>query len=394
MRWLPLFGLLPALALSPLASAADITEVNDAGEEGDRIDIDLRALVLLEAQRVEISREGASEPELSYQRRRATLELQTELGLARDFAVFGVLPLVLSETQTLERVGASASLEDEQLLSAALPASVTREGLGDASLGLALGLMNQERDPTRPHFVLRLSAQLPTGEQRQAGTSGVGYGLLGARGELAFSKRLGRLEPYSSLRYTYYQERAADPLFRDLDRGQRSVRPGQEGEARVGLELIAYETKRDRVAIELGGSFGYVSLGRGYTPLFDFMAEPEGSEGATVLHGVDAQGATSDQLPFDGLLEEEQRGTLSGQLGVDARLASRLELRAQLRYQRASAHFLSFGSAGVDTNGDGLVSNEDESNPFFQPEIDSPSARIRADETSALLFVLNAALAF
>jgi hypothetical protein len=393
-----------ALAFAQSASAADITDVADAGQKGNPIDIDLSAFLSFLAESASITREAPApgEPEIPtaedtiYSRRRASLDLAAEIGIARDFALFGVLPLVLSDTRGLDRADgvAQSTLEAEGLLGAALPNEVSRKGVGDATLGFKLGLMNQERDPTKPSWVARLSARLPTGAAMVAGNTGVGEGLLGLSAELDFSKRFGRLDPFAALSYTYYAENGQGTIFRDVGRGQRSVRPGQRGEVKAGVELIAWDGgPGKKVAFRVDGAVGFVSLGRGYTPLFDFLAEVDADQSAA-LTGVDAGGDPSAAAPFDGLLEEEQHGFGRLSAGLSARIEKLFEFRLIAGYERVGDHFLSFGSAGVDNNGNGIVDNEDEQNPFFVPAIDTPGARTRAEGQAALTAALNLALRF
>lgn len=399
---LPRVLLLGALLYAPLALASEITRVNDAGAKDNPIDIDIKSILTITAERANITREGPgapggplpTSPDTVYRRQRTSLMLATEIGLARDFSFFGVLPLVLSDVQRLERADgvALSTLEEEQLVNTTLPGEVNRSGLGDATLGLSFGLMNQERDPTKPFWVTRLALRLPTGAPMQAGSTGVGEGVLGALAQLAFSKRFGRLDPFFALEYRYFHEVGEDTLFRDVGKGQSSIRPGQEGEVRAGLEVIVRETSfDDKIALALGGSVGFVSLGRGYTPLFDFLAEqnPDGP-----LHGVNLQGESDPDVAFDGLLEEEQHGF--GTLDFGAYVRKKVfTLSASVRYQKIFSHFLSFGSAGVDVNGNGVVDDpETEANPFFQPLIDLPGARLRAEGAGAWSFVLNAGFAF
>ena len=383
------------------AFAGDLTDQQDVGKTKKPASLDLRGVLQVDAQTLTLTREDpndpasasgntATVPEAEYQRTTTSLVLLAEIDLAAKVALFGSLPIVLSDTQTLDRAAglATSSLEDDLLLNAALPASISRKGLGNAALGLKFHLMSQEREPSRPNWTLAVSGRFPTGEQMTAGSTGVGDGLFGLAGELQFTRQFGPLQPYASFGYLGRFESADDPLFRDLGKGQRSVRPGQQGGSDFGLRYTAYELDEEtKITFELGGSFQFVTLGRDYTPLFDFLAESDPNQNA--LRGVDATDTSSDAAAFDGLLDVEQHAQGGFHLGVDARIATNLRFQALFGFQHIGDHFLSFGSAGVDNNGDGVVTEVDEQNPFFQPLLDAPGTRLRAESNNVLTFGFN-----
>ena len=386
---------------STQAFAGDLTDQQDVGKTKKPASVDLRGVLQVDAQKLTLTREDpndpgsasgntATVPEAEYARNTTSLVLLAEIDLAAKVGLFGSLPIIISDTQTLDRAAgvATSSLESDLLLNAALPGSVSRKGLGNASLGLKFHLLSQEREPSRPDWTLVVSANLPTGQQMTAGSTGMGDGLVGLAGELQFTRQFGPLQPYASFGYLGRFESADDPLFRDLGRGQRSVRPGMEGGSDFGLRYVVYQLEEEtKITFDLGGSFQFVTLGRDYTPLFDFLAESDATQSA--LRGVDAAGTSSDAAAFDGLLDVEQHALGGFHLGVDARIATNLRFQALFGFQHIGDHFLSFGSAGVDNNGDGVVTDFDEQNPFFQAQIDSPGTRLRAESNNVLTFGLN-----
>jgi hypothetical protein len=392
----PLYNIPFALLLSTTAYAGDLGDQQEVGKGDKPASIDLRGVLRVDSQKLLLSREDPNLPssgntlfneEANYKRSTTSLVLLTEIDLAAKVGLFGALPIVISDSQTLT-LSPTSTLEADGIVSANAPDNVNRKGVGNATLGVKFHLASQDREPTQPFWTLSFAGHLPTGEQRVAGSTGVGDGLFGLSGELLFSRRFGQLQPYASFNYLGRFESSDDPLFRDLGRGQRSIRPGHQGGAAYGLQYIAYQLEEEtKITIDLGGEFHFVTLGRDYTPLFDFTAETDPTQNA--LRGVDSEGNVSDTTTFDGLLDEEQHTRSSFHLGVDARVATNIRLQAFLGVTHTGAHFLTFGSAGVDNNGDGVVTDFEEQNPFFQPELDTPGTRIRAEQNNTFTFGLN-----
>lgn len=382
------------LLLAPALAPAD--------EPPRPVQLDAAAGFSITASRATIAREGEAAlaaglpatPEATASRQLSSLDLSLALTLSRTLVLFGELPVILSDTRRLDaRSGATVTLVDEGILNAPLPASVTRSGLGDARLGFRGFASRQAKQPARPDWSWAAALRLPTGEQAAAGNTGAGQGLVGVELETAFEKRVGKLAALASFSYRARLAKADDPLFRDVGAGQRSAQPGQEGEAAAGLRYFAWEASQERRAVlSARAALRFTSLGRGYTPLFDFLAETE--PGQSALVGVDEGGEASEAVPFDGLLEEEQFTTLGASVGADLRPTKALRLRASLGYERSSDHLLSFGASGLDQNGNGQVDSDDERNPFFQPLIDQPGLRIRAEDIGAFVFALSAGASF
>jgi hypothetical protein len=195
-------AVLAALTLgAPLAaSAADITRIASSFEDDDPFDLFIdvgfertqtRAKIIRE-QLIPAGSDGATRidaSELWYKGVDARLNLELAFGLYRDLEFSFTLPLVFQqnerwdftsdsspETSTITNncLNANGStipgcLADPANLAVPLfgmPQESFRGGLGNMHFGLAYAFFKQERDPTKPTWIIGLDYEAPTAKQR------------------------------------------------------------------------------------------------------------------------------------------------------------------------------------------------------------------------------------
>jgi hypothetical protein len=217
------------------------------------------------------------------------------------------------------------------------------------------------------------------------------------------------------------------------------------GEATIGTEFIPHEDVETgaRIGIDLRFTFGYVSEGRDYHPLFDHFGNsrcqgktleevtPEYSgeritnpddvacswiaqqpsntdDGQLAYDLVDAsQNGRNPQFFFDGMTTVESYATFQGQIGVYIQPVRyfQLELLTSLTHQQE--HFITNARTGRDApddreepgDADDTVDLQGadstiERNPVHNPTLDSSANRFRVQEFNTWSFLVNAALQF
>jgi hypothetical protein len=315
-----------------VARAAESTDVIDAFDKGDPIDIDLGVSFFRTLYRAKIVREGCIERrdadgdgslipctaassdsrittynDLRWDRVDAGVEIAPRIGLAPDLNLLVKIPIYLESTRRLtpnsaapcgSRIGGACmpinptSLERDGLLNDETTggtgrldggeATKERSGLGDLFVGLELGLFNQDRDPSKSFWTIGFGSTLPSGTVARVDNKGMGRGTFKLAGWMNFSKRFAYLEPYSGLRYEA-EFPIRDSVFQDTHfpgSGQRTWSPGMMGAVAWGIEIVPIENKENglKLSFDVGLRISYTSEGRDYSELFDFIGEKDPCE--------------------------------------------------------------------------------------------------------------------
>lgn len=413
-------------ALPAPAQAAEVTRLASSFDDEDPFDLHLKVGFEHTAQRTKLVREvqgaadGATErPELWYRAGDSRLNLGLAVGLYRDLEFSFRLPLVIAANESWEYVAGNSEATSSiprncvqtngELLDPGCPSTgagarplfgvpnnTYRGGLGNVHFGLAYALFNQDRDPTKPTWVLGLDYEAPTAERLEPAvpTSDESSGSVGDRVHkytvyTAFSRRVGVAEPYFRAHLTlpyrgpgwYSNCDAPDvallgrpdncgrgPWSRD-ETGIRS--PTQLG-ALVGAELLAFSDPKEqqRFAIDVRGSAAYTSSGRYYNELSGLTGR---------------------------LMSSQGYGQFGGTLGASAMAADFFHLRAGLTLLYNTNRLLTDESLGQDVDGDGQVEVEPgsvEANPSFDHRVDVPGRRFIAERDTVLRFDFTAAFTF
>lgn len=318
-----------------LRDPAEVTRVVDAWQDGGGMDLHFtlgyqhnwkRATILRETQDLELDPRAAEGsvrvPVARFSERTSRLNVRAELGLYHDLALIVRVPIVLSNSVTLEARGAGAAALDAApgvpLFN--LPfGSPNRSGVEYLGIGVDWGILNQGRDGSSPSLLVgaegrfsvsepmhacgrapaaegstssppmlcrypsdinrngvggeypaddigSLEGSLPS-ERRRAG---VGRGTTGLELHAAISRRFAQLEPYLAFGAAF--ELPVDDSDFASDRPWNEEPPLQ-GRVSVGTEIVPWELveQYQRVSLDLRLVGTYRSAGRDYSELFDAL---------------------------------------------------------------------------------------------------------------------------
>lgn len=297
---------------------ASYTDVIDAFDGDDVLDVNVRAGFVRSSRSGTIQREvtvpnaggmgGASTTRrvdvAAHSRVTNSLRLGLDVGIYKDLAVYGELPVVLRDSRELSLApGRSQANVDADLSNPALDGSgnlappdqdpllfhvpftsPARSGIPAVHLGIAWSPSNQYRTPNVPTWVLMAEARLATGNVMRACVedddmdttcrgSGISDGTSSMRFESRTSYRFRHVEPYIGFALELPWVSTGEALFGTNLDGLVQRQPPRTGEITVGGALIPWEDRErfQRVAIDLRMSAAYVSEGRDITPLFDAL---------------------------------------------------------------------------------------------------------------------------
>lgn len=377
------------------------------------------------------------------------LDLGLDVGIFRDLALYGRMPIIFSDDRRLVATDPMASLELDDTVMGDDPSRVppplfdlspggsfaapTRSGLDYVAAGIAWSIMNQHREPDLPTWVLMVEGRFNVGDplvacqQRDgsarcrrwtldrstgewtfddAGTNaGMTRGTNALHVETRASWRTQYVEPYAGLAFHIEWPASAERFFLpagDLA-GIVNEQPPILGELTGGVAIHPWENRAEwqRLTIDLRFHGRYVSEGHGYSPLFDalgtsrnrYLTEP-------ALEG-DPNDPRSRRVPFFGLTDMQSHAELGLRVGVEVRALRylRVSLAASLWY--VQPYLLTFADAcnpNFDRTDDmdyragtcrqGII------NPHHRPAIDLPGQRFRADEQVRLDVQLGATAMF
>lgn len=453
------YGLTLILALAAVvvpvqARAALVTDVADAADGDDPLDVNLELRWERVARSGKITREfhdpvqqrTLNLSEMVYSRVTNVLEPRLAIGLFHDLELHGTLPIALADDQEWRWAqvdGASveptsslanetrnaggdcfngACSETRPLMS---PGKSLRGGLLDPSIGVAWAIFNGERDKKLPEtmfpptvrtatWVVGFDYTMPVvdvvdptkadASVRQA----LGLGAHRLTWWTAMSKRLGIVEPYFKIHYTLpitakgkaydncdiapsVVQDSRDPNFQVMsERGQQSCT-----EARDGTDPFW----KDSTGLQLP-HVGGMLVGTEIIPV-------EESDGLRLSVGVQlaadfvskgrTYSAVSDQLRK--LTYTDQFFRLDGRLALDLRVNQWVHFVTTASIGTETPHFLTSETVGRDRYGetpddpaDGRVSlGTSEVNPNYDFRLDQPGRRLRLTEVS--VFGLSAMVA-
>jgi hypothetical protein len=384
------------------------TDVIDAAEAHDRFDLNVHVGYLRTLDSARIEREHASSsghsvsPLAKSQHVRSELMLGLDVGIWEDLMAFVRLPIVLSDTRSLERAPGVGASEARGLLSD--PGDVAggdgtlfdlsldspkRAGFDYVAIGGAFAITNQERQEWLPTWVVMVEGRRAAGtlmkpcRDAEAGTlcnGGVGDGAMteivkgssgASRGvsalslETRVSKRVRYAEPYAGIGALIEWASSGRKYFKpagDL-KGATEKTPPKQIFTTLGSEIIPWEHRGrfQRVAIDMRLNATYYTRGLDYSALYDALGSSDhGALSRVSYEGVrgDGQGelapCTSSsatncyvgkRVPFYGLTETGSHLRYGARLGVDIRAARYVRFALGAGLSWVSAYVLTSASA-------------------------------------------------
>lgn len=319
-----------------------------------------------------------------------------DVGFARDtwFSVW--LPVTLGQTHTLDfdtgvDEGSSSTFVDGILPAGGFNSNgggvappqafkgISRHGLDQVWFGIGTAPMNQRRDDTKPTWKLGIDLGIAVGKiealtpETASSDTGVSRGVDEMHAWTSFDKHIGRLEPWMRLDYTIPFVQRSNSLFVDPGFGSSNVLTGQSGGATFGVEVAAYEDKKDRnyVGVELSSRVIGHFEGRDYTEMWEaFAVGGDAKTGGPLVLDSDPTTTGVQKENHPGVSNVENYLELGATLAVRASLGSRVRFALLGSMAYKTDHAISFADAGVDlpTCKDGQSTNcETDSNELVNP---------------------------
>ena len=408
---------------------ASFVDVVDAFDDRDPFDLNITIGYVRSMEIGRVQREpGAGDPEdrmsrqwedvADYTREVNQLVFGLDIGIFRDLALYGRLPVVLSDDRALSSIGGTGTttIFDRSPTPTALfdvPfRSPTRSGLDWISAGIAWAVLNQQRDPHVPNWVLMLEGRFNLDQPMHAcrlagagvvcqggGGPGISRGTNALRIETRGSFRYQYIEPYAGLAFQMEFPGNADQLFTEGGNlaGYINQRPPIQGRLTAGMAITPWEDRQhwQRFSIDLRFTGDYISEGREFSPLFDALGSSANPYLTTPnCEGVDPSGNCDDtvgleDVAFTGLTDTQAHVRIGGQLMLEMQAA---------RYVRFSVltavyHSPSYGITQADACNPNAQSGDDRRigtcrsgiiNPHHRPVIDLPGQRFRMESLTQI----------
>jgi hypothetical protein len=397
-----------------LSEPVDYTDVIDAFDDGDPLDVNVDLSFTRSENSSSIAREapnsddrvaGRSQPIADSEEIENALQLEVDVGLFKDLMLYARLPLVLSDTRRLQlpssaRCSSSACGDQRnKIVDALTPAgpdasplfdlasgsgyhSATRSGIPAIDLGAAWGVSNQYRTPYMPTWVVSAEARISVGDVMTPCTAGmscrdgISRGTARFQFESRWSYRLRFVEPYFGVSFAFERATGASDRFAPHGDGQGylSTTPPSRFESTLGASLIAWEDRGrfQRFAIDLRGRAAYVSSGRDYSPLFDALGTSQNPNLSTPYSTP--KGAA---VSFNGLSQVDSHARIGVEIAAAMQAARYVRFRLGVSFWHESQHLLT--DAAPCPSGSTVLCRPDQINALYRPVIDLPGQRFLLD---------------
>lgn len=468
---------LASLGLASVAApalGAEGTEIASSFDEDDPFDLFVTVRYEFEARHASIKREFAGlmgsmvdgpvpvVKDLRYKQTRHLLTPRLEVGAFRDLQLHAELPIVLADgreygwDQTADpcifandpqgrmptcidiRNSSTVGIDGFRLLpdgtmgggmgydagdpmanfdpvnSKTVFRGVNRKGLDTINFGLTWAPVNQEKDDTKPTWVIGAEFRLSIGQimkfnRFMPGTEdGVSEGVHWFRASTGLSKRTTWAEPYV---FFWWQapigvrgDTPEDPegsLFWDVGFGQENKTPQQQAGTVFGFEAIPWENKRQKqkIALQLQGRVEAHFEGRGYSEaweLFAYAGDRIDNPGGPLLLDSDPVAAGAQLMSHPGVTDIENYLTWGGRMGVRGQVGERAKFDASFEISGDQQHRISWtdaGREGADAD-DVITPGTAEVNPLHRQIIDVVGRRYIAGGSAVFTFLVGGTLLF
>jgi len=381
---------------------------------------------------------------------RNTLTAGLQIGVFHDLSIYGLLPIVLSDTRNLKQPDSDTDRDlsrrvrqetqpptwgapvdaSGQLAIFDVPFdSQARSGIPHVNVGIAWGIFNQFRDGALPTWVVMLEGQFAIGDpmrpcQRDPVTGddvpyenfatgergkcnggndqGISDGVHWLSVETRSSYRLRYVEPYAGLQFQVGFPAQASDQFKpggDLD-GFTNSAPPLQGMLTAGLAVIPWEARarHQRLTVDLRLLGRYISEGHYFSPLFDAL----GTSQSAYLQSpnYETEDTSGRSVMFQGLTDIEPHGRLSTRISIEMQAAEfvRFVIGAQMGWE--TPYSITYSDAcNPNFNADPGDPREGNCrggiiNPHHRANIDLPGRRFRIDDQFQLDLFASAVAQF
>ncbi len=445
----------PVAAREPrlMSETAEITSVVDAFDSDDPFDLNLVLGFSQSYKHAKIRRETqlaqpglatggfipASENIASYSSSTSTLLVGADVGIYKDLALVVRLPVVLGWSQSLGDLDGSQAVSAQRLqdpvsgqLFTVPFTSPTRSGVDYVSAGLDWAITNQQRDRTKPTWVVGIEGRVAIGTPLHACNAapaagvarcpdpvtgqdrdpGISRGMDSIVAKTIWSRRFGYVEPYSGF-WVQADFPRGDSDFGKWNPSTDVARtPPIVGSFAAGVEVIPYEHRAafQRLSADFRLKGTYHSPGRDYSELFDALGSSQAGSLRTPNPAAYMAGPTpggpgvadpsSEKVYFTGVTEQQAYGSFLVSASATWQAGAYVKFAVGGAFTYAQPHLVTAADscnpsvtdpalAGPCRNpATGQVAGAP--NPDHRDAIDQPGHRFSVDDTTVVdLYVMG-----
>jgi hypothetical protein len=453
----------PVAAREPslMSETAEITTVADAFDKDDPFDLNLVLGIMQSFKHAKIRRESqlaqpglegspgqsagfipATENIATYQSSMSTLNVGADIGIYHDLALILRLPIILSWSQSLGDLDGSSAVSAQRLADPSggqlfsVPfSSPTRSGIDYFAFGLDWAIFNQQRDATKPTWVIGVEGRVAVGTPLHAcnNTSGapgpqcpdpttwdstkqaypagatsrdpgISKGFDSIVAKTVWSRRFGYIEPYSGF-WVQADFPTSGSDFGKWNPAQNLDRtPPLQGSFALGMEVVPWEHREQyqRLSADFRFKGTYHSPGRDYSELFDAL----GSSQATSLRNPNPAAYTqgppgtpsvqdpgSENVYFTGITEVAAYGSFTVSAAATWQAGQYIKFTLGAGFTYAQSHLITAadvctpnGNTSQAAAGPCLDQSTGQvqgvPNPDHRDIIDLPGHRFSVDDTT------------
>ncbi|CAN5576003.1 hypothetical protein BH09MYX1_BH09MYX1_64120 [soil metagenome] len=459
----------PVAASEPrlLSETAEVTSVVDAFDRDDPFDLHIFAGFQQMWKRADIHRETElSQPGLStggfvpfsenvaaFSQNTSLLNLGVDIGIFRDLAIVFRLPIILSDSRELTDLDGSSRNPERLNDPTGEPifkvpfTSPTRSGIDYLAVGLNWAVLNQQRDVSKPTWVIgvegrfgvgtplhacnanpsridprtgKTSEQCPDPVTGAARDPGISRGMYSIVGKSIISKRFGWVEPYTGFDVIAEFPRTDSDFGASNNlRGSLLNHPPIVGTFTIGLEVIPWERREgfQRLVFDFRIQGIYNSPGREYSELFDALGSstaptlatpnPGGYVGGP--NGTSVVDPSAQKVYFAGITDQAGYGAFNAMAGVTWQAGEYIKFGASGGVRFNESHLITAGdpcnpnvaldqaTSGPCRAGDASTGSQRVTgipNPNYRAIIDSPTRRFTVDNTVIGTLMLSGTVMF
>lgn len=434
------------------------TTVIDAFDKNDPFDANLMLTFRQQWKSANIRRESTlSQPGLStggflasnenvarFNQSVSTLEVGGDIGIFRDLALSIRLPIILADSRELSDLDGSSNNPQRLVDSAGDPLfkvpfkSPTRSGVDQIGFALNYAITNQQRDDTKPTWVVGAESRFAVGPRlhacndgaavkcpdpanpTQSRDPGISRGMTTLALHTIFSRRFGYIEPYAGFRGQVELPQSNSDFGATSDvRGTLLNRPPLVGSFTVGTEVFPWENREafQRIGLDFKVRGSYHSPGREYSELFDALGSSQAASLRSPNPGAFRAGPggssqadpTAAPVYFTGITDQQAYGSFGAATGVTWQAGEYVKFTGGVGLTYAQSHLVTAADAcNPDLNGDPGASGPCRSggtagtgsnatgipNPNHRPSIDLPGHRFSVDDTTIVDLWLSGVVMF
>lgn len=444
-----------------LSESAEVTSVVDAFDDDDPFDLHVMVSFEQKWKSAKIRRETslaqpglstggfvpATENVASYSQALSLVNLGVDIGIFKDFGLIFRAPIIVADQRELGDLAGSTKNPQRLLDTTGDPIfsvpfkSPTRAGIDYLSLGLAMAPLNQQRDPSKPTWLIGLDWRFGVGSSLHACDAtaggpgvrcpdhanpgvnrdpGISRAMWGLNAHTMISRRFGYVEPYTGFGFLAElpQERGDYGAGTNL-RGALLNHPPFVGSLTMGVEVIPWEHRENfqRLVADLQIQGIYHSEGREYSELFDALgsttartlSSPNPAAFTDGPNGSSVADPSSTRVYFTGITDQKAYGAFKGQAGLTWQAGEYVKLSSGLSLEYAQSHLITgadpcnpntdktLGTSGPCRSANPNVAQQWVTgipNPNHRPTIDVPGRRFTVDDSMIVGFWVSGTLMF